>query len=82
MEGFLKEEATRLALLVSDPALNPDARESVMRDINGLGAFNRYLSMLIQIGFQAERAIEENEETLEDLRQESAHMIADEDGGE
>jgi signal transduction protein with GAF and PtsI domain len=71
MQGYFIDEAARLALLVSDPMISPELRAAVMRDIDGVGAFKRYLSFMVQMGQQAERSIEENEQTLQEIREEN-----------
>jgi chaperonin cofactor prefoldin len=85
MQGYFIDEAARLALLVSDPMISPELRAAVMRDIDGVGAFKRYLSFMVQMGQQAERTIEENEQTLEEIREENENFTvygSSEDEGE
>ena len=79
LEGYFVEEASRLALLSSDPTLPEHIRDAVKRDLNGPGAFKRYLSTIVQMGQMAEQEIRESEETLEEIREEE--FEADEDDG-
>lgn len=69
LEGYFRDEAARLALLVSDPQMAPH-RELIMRDLDSIGGFKRYLSTKIQMGDIARREIAEGETELDDLRQE------------
>ena len=70
LDGYFVDEAARLALLSSDPNLSEDIRGHVMRDLQGVGAFKRYLSTLVQLGRQAAQEIEEAEVTLSEMRAE------------
>jgi hypothetical protein len=70
LEGYFVEEAARLALLVSDPNIPENVREFIMRDINGLGAFKRYLQTMVRMGEQAAIEISEAYDTMGELREE------------
>ena len=70
-ENYFEKEAARLALLLTDPAIiMNDQATMVHNDIAGVGAFKRYLSILVQMGNQAEDAILNAEAELEDIRAE------------
>lgn len=70
LEGYFVEEASRLALLSSDPNIPEEVRAFVLRDLNGPGAFKRYLSTLVQMGHMAAQEIHEAQETLDEIRSE------------
>lgn len=69
-KGFFIDEAARLAHLLSDPSISEDIRNSVQRDINGIGSFKRYLTTIISMGNTAENAVKVHNNDLEVLRQE------------
>lgn len=69
-EGYFVEEAARLVHLSSDPNLQPNLREAVLRDMNGPGAFRRYLMTIVQMGKVAETEIAEAQEMIEEIREE------------
>lgn len=70
MDGYFVQEAARLALLSSDPNIPENVRTYILRDMNGPGAFKRYLQTLVQMGNQARREVEESRETLQELMDE------------
>ena len=70
MDGYFVEEASRLTMLYSEPTLPDNIRAAVERDLNGPGAFKRYLSTLVRMGEQAEQEIRDGEQTLEEIREE------------
>lgn len=70
LEGYFVEEASRLALLFSDPQLSDEQREYVHRDLIGVGAFKRYLSTIVQQGRIASNEIDSMQDTLEEIRAE------------
>lgn len=70
LEGYFTTEAARLALLYSDPNIDPEMREAIGRDLMGPGVFKRYLSTMVQMGYVAQRELGEHIETLEEIREE------------
>jgi hypothetical protein len=70
LEGYFVEEAARLVHLSSDPTVPENMRTVILRDLNGPGAFKRYLSTLVQMGRMAAQEIRDAQETLEEIRQE------------
>lgn len=70
LEGYFKDEAARLAHLLSDPSLPKEHREFVANDINGPGALKRYMQTIVRMGEQAERDIADAELELDELRAE------------
>jgi hypothetical protein len=70
LDGYFVNEAARLALLYSDSNLSNEGREAVARELNGPGAFKRYLSTMVQMGHIAQRELREHMETLDEVREE------------
>jgi len=70
LDGYFRDEAARLAHLLSDPNISEEIRAHVNRDLLGLGAFKRYLHVLVQLGHRAENEIEEARDALEEMRAE------------
>lgn len=70
LEGYFVEEASRLALLFSDPNISEEIRKYVERDLFGVGAFKRFLSAVVIMGKNAARELADSAETLEEMRQE------------
>ena len=72
LEGYFRDEASRLVLLLSDPMLDETTRNHVLRDMTGIGGLQRYLRTLVQLGRIAEQEIRDAQDTLDDLRSEEA----------
>lgn len=70
LDGYFRDEAARLAHLSSDPNLPEDIRNHVLRDMQGVGAFKRFLMTIRQLGEMAAREIDEAGQALEELRAE------------
>ena len=72
LEGYFKEEAIRLVMAKSNPALSADTeQDKIITSINSIGEFSRYLSNTEQFGRMAKAALKEDEHTREELIQES-----------
>lgn len=71
IDGYFLNEAARLAHLVSDPGAAPH-REAIMRDLDGVGAFKRYLHTCTQFGDMAAVEIKDAREAMEEIRAEEA----------
>lgn len=69
-DGYFRDEAARLVHIKSDPNIPEELRPFIEMDINGIGGFKRYLRNIMHFGNLAEQELQENEETLEELRQE------------
>jgi len=69
LDGYFQDEAARLVHLVSHPTTKDEMRTTVQRDIDGVGAFKRYLQTIVMFGEQAELALEADKQTLEEMRQ-------------
>ena len=68
-DGYFTNEAARLAHLVSDPGAVAH-REAILRDLDGVGAFKRFLSTCIQFGDMAAVEIAEAREAMDEIRAE------------
>lgn len=69
-DGYFVNEASRLALLYSDPNITEEQREYVHRDLIAIGGFKRYMSTLVQLGQYAANEIAQAEEDLDAIRAE------------
>lgn len=68
--GYFRDEAARLALLLSEPTISEEIRDNINRDLIGVGAVKRYLTTIVQMGEHAASEIESAQEVLEELRAE------------
>ena len=72
-EGFFCDEAVRLVQLKADPAFQTAERqESIVKQIDAIGAQNQYFQMIYQMAHLARKAIESDQETLEEVLAEDA----------
>lgn len=70
-EGFFEKEAQRLVFLKSDPnQQSPEAQADIIKRIDAIGVFRQYIAGLLRMGAQAEKAIEDLEQTREEMLQE------------
>lgn len=67
-EGYFKEEAARLVLMIGDPSAK-HVRDEIQNALTGISYFNQYLRGIQQLGEVARNQIPENEELLDELRQ-------------
>lgn len=71
LEGYFKDEASRLVLLKAEPAMQEAASQKAIEDgINAIGHFRQYLHTTMQLGRMAEKAILDDEEAREELLRE------------
>jgi len=68
LEDFVVTEAARLVQLSADPALNAQQRADALSMAQATGHLKRYLSMMIQMGYQAERELPQMQNALDELR--------------
>lgn len=80
LDGYFKDEAQRLAHLYSDPDAPEEVREKAASAMMGMGAFRSWLNYRNQMAANAARAIEEDQETLDELRAEADGVDGDDDG--
>jgi len=72
-ESFFKDEAVRLVHLKSNPAMQrPEQQAAVDSDIRAIGTFAQFLDTIYMRADHAAKAIEADEESLEELRAEGA----------
>lgn len=71
LDGYFKDEAARLALLMNEPNLPTEQRVFVERDLMGPGAIQRYLRTMNQRGLMAEQELEGLQEEGDTLRNEA-----------
>lgn len=70
-EGYLEKEAIRLTHLRGNPAMNtPEQQASVLKEIDGIGAFLGYLRTVYQQGDWAKSNIEYDQAMIDELRAE------------
>lgn len=66
--GYFEKEASRLVLLRADPEMASIAHQSaILRSIDAIGELRQYLSTINQVGVTAERALTDDENTLEEV---------------
>lgn len=70
LDGYFKDEASRLVLLKGDLNINAEAEQHCDKMINGVGCLRAYFQMVNHFSDQAKMAIEEDQETREALLQE------------
>ena len=72
IKGYLMEEAVRLVHLRADPAFQtPEKQLAILTQIDGIGAVKSYLDLVHFKARQAEKAIEQDEATIDDIRAEA-----------
>ena len=69
-EGYLVQEAARLARMMNDPTIDAETRVFVERDLMGPSAVARYLSFMVTMGERAAQDIREANQELEEIRAE------------
>jgi len=71
--GYFKEEAVRLVHLKSDPSMQTtEYQESIVRQMDAIGALIQYFNTVYHRASLAEKAIEADEETRDELIAEDA----------
>lgn len=72
LTGYFMEEASRLVLLKADPAMqSTESQLAITKCIDAIGHFRQYLRTTIQLGIMAEKSLAEDEQTREEIMQES-----------
>jgi len=76
LEGYFRDEASRLVLLKSDPEMQDKARQrDVMNAITAVGGLFGYFNKVFTFGTIAKRTLKEDEDTKQAILQE---QMADE----
>jgi len=68
LEDFIITEAARLVQLSADPALNEQQRADALSMAQATGHLKRYLSMMVQMGYTAERELPQMQSALDEMR--------------
>jgi len=72
-EEYLEQEAIRLVHLKTDPNMqDPESQEAIVRQIDAIGTVTSFFNKIRHQAYLASKAIEDGEETLDELRQEEA----------
>ena len=66
-EGYFKDEASRLVLLKGDVNIDEEAEKHCDKMINGVGCLRAYFQVINHFGEQAKKAIEDDQNTREEL---------------
>ena len=77
VKGYFEKEAIRMVACYGDGTGTPEMLADLQKDMHAVGAFRRYLSMIIQDGRQAESDVRQNQETLQEelaMRAEAQRM--------
>lgn len=70
-EEYLKENAIRLVHLKADPSRqSEECQESIVKQMDGIGSLVSFLREVEHRGYLAEKAIADDEETIDELRAE------------
>lgn len=69
-DGYFQKEASRLVLLKGDVNINEESERHCDKMINGIGCLRAYFQMVNHFGQQAQAAMEDYEETRQELLQE------------
>lgn len=73
IDEYLNKEAVRLVHLKADPNMqNEDAQRGILLQMDAIGAFPAYCRQVEAAAERARAAIEDDESTLDELRQEGA----------
>jgi len=71
LEGYFKEEASRLVLLKAEPSMQGiEEQTQITKSIDSIGYLRQYFNTMMQFGKMAEKALEDHRETLDELRKE------------
>lgn len=70
LDGFCLQDCARYVHESQDPNLTKEQQEDALRIAQASGHFRRYMSVIIQLGNQAEGQIPSIEEALHELRSE------------
>lgn len=72
-EGYFEKEAIRLVHLKGDPSMQtPERQESIVKQMDAIGALHQYFNTVFHRAALAEKAIIEDTETRDELLNEDA----------
>ena len=67
-EGYFEQEAIRLVHALSDPNMqNPEAQQSIHKQMISIGGFSDYLNTLTALSGMARRSVESDEATRDEI---------------
>ncbi len=70
--GYFEQEASRIAIAKSEPALQrPETQERMARDIDAIGSLFQYFRTIGEMGEQAKSAIRDADEELAAIEMEA-----------
>ena len=69
-QAYFKDEAARLVMARSNPALNEQQRDAVLMMIDGIGSFASFLNEVHRRGMEMEAALKDHETALEEVHAE------------
>ena len=68
LEGFFEDEAIRLVHLKADPNMqSSDSQKAILTQMDAIGALRQYLETLAQLAGMAQKSIEADEQTRDEL---------------
>ena len=68
LEGFFEDEAIRLVHLKADPNMQgSDSQKAILTQMDAIGALRQYLETLAQLAGMAQKSIEADEQTRDEL---------------
>ena len=71
-QGYFENEAIRLVLLKADVSMQGDKEQGdIIRQIDSIGSFREYLRAIYLQANMADKALQDSEQTLEELAQEA-----------
>ena len=77
VKGYFEKEAIRMVARYGDGTASPEELQELQKDMHAVGAFRRFLSMIVQDGRQAEADVRQNQDTLQEelaMRAEAQRM--------
>ena len=81
MQGYFEAEPSRLVLMKSDPNMkDKDNQKMLDRQIIGCGMLNQYFHVIIAMGNNAEKTVEDSDNAIEELAGEIANQAANKKG--
>jgi hypothetical protein len=75
VNSYFEQESIRLVMLKADPSMQTAAlQESIIKQIDAIGALNGYFATVIHLATAAERTIHSDGETLEEILAEGSTL--------
>lgn len=70
-DTYFRSNASRLVLLRGNMNIPAESRENIMKEIDAIGFFSSFLREIVEAGEHAASALDEYEQTLEEVRSEA-----------